>query len=131
VLSATGAARPVLDHAPLARGAIVCDVARPSDASPELRAARPDLLVIDGGLVALPDPAARFGPANLQGLPDGVQLGCLAETILAALAGESRDRGVGDDLSLVDVDETMALARHHGFLPATAYDGAFAARVSA
>lgn len=131
VFSATGAARPVLDRAPLARGTLVCDVARPSDASPELRAARPDLFVIDGGLVALPGEPARFGPANLQGLPNGVQLACLAETILHALVGEPRDRGIGDDLSVVDVDETMALARHHGFLPATALDDARAARVGA
>jgi acetylornithine/succinyldiaminopimelate/putrescine aminotransferase/predicted amino acid dehydrogenase len=119
VFSATGAGRPILDRAPLASGAIVCDVARPPDASPALRAARSDLFVFDGGLVALPDPSARFGPANLQGLADGVQLGCLSETILLALAGESRDRGIGDEIPIAQVDQTMALARLHGFAPAT------------
>jgi predicted amino acid dehydrogenase len=119
IFSATGAGRPVLDRAALAAGAIVCDVARPPDASPALRAARPDLFVFDGGLVALPDRSARFGPANLQDLPDGVQLGCLSETILLALAGETGDHGIGEEIALAEVDEIMALARHHGFAPVT------------
>jgi acetylornithine/succinyldiaminopimelate/putrescine aminotransferase/predicted amino acid dehydrogenase len=114
VISATGAARPVLDEAPLSPGTIVCDVARPRDASPRTRG-RHDLVVIDGGLVALPDPRARFGAGNLQGLPDGVQLACLSETILLALEGERRDYGIGDDVAIEEVDAVMAMARRHGF----------------
>ena len=53
VLSATGAAQPVLDALPLRAGTIVCDVARPPDAGPLVRG-RGDLTVIDGGLVGLP-----------------------------------------------------------------------------
>lgn len=114
VIAATGAARPVLDAAPLRSGAIVCDVARPADASARVRARR-DLTVIDGGLVALPDRTARFGPGNLQGLPAGIQLACLSETILLALSGQARDRGIGDHVSLGEVDELMRLAERHGF----------------
>ncbi|MBS1153698.1 MAG: aminotransferase, class, partial [Myxococcaceae bacterium] len=114
VIAATGAARPVLDGAVLSAGTIVCDVARPPDASPRVRARR-DLTVIDGGLVALPDRSARFGPGNLQGLPPGIQLACLSETILLALEGDTRDRGIGDDVSLAEVDEILALADRHGF----------------
>jgi len=114
VLSATGAARPVLDGAALRHGTIICDVARPADASPRVRA-RTDLTVIDGGLVALPDPGAHFGAGNLQGLPRGIQLACLSETILLALAGETRDRGIGDSVPLEEVDEVLALAGRHGF----------------
>jgi predicted amino acid dehydrogenase len=114
VISATGAARPVLDDAPLAPGTIICDVARPRDASPKVRS-RTDLLVIDGGLVALPDPKARFGAGNLQGLPDGIQLACLSETMLLALEGERRHRGIGDEVLLEEVDEVMSMAERHGF----------------
>jgi acetylornithine/succinyldiaminopimelate/putrescine aminotransferase/predicted amino acid dehydrogenase len=114
VITATAAARAILDGAPLAAGTIVCDVAQPPDASPRLRA-RPDVTVIDGGHVALPDPRVRFGAANLRGLPDGVQLACLAETILLALEGDERDWGVGDDVPLSDVDRIVALAARHGF----------------
>jgi predicted amino acid dehydrogenase len=99
---------------PLSPGTIVCDVARPPDTSARLRARR-DLLVFDGGLVALPDPRVRYGAGNLVGLPDGVQLACLSETILLTLEGDRRDHGVGDDVPLSEVDYVMALAQRHGF----------------
>ena len=114
VVSATAAARPVLDEAPLASGTIVCDIARPYDASPRVRA-RTDLTVIDGGLVALPEPGLSFGTGNLMGLPASVQVACLAETILLALEGEWRDVGVGRDVELAEVDHMLALADRHGF----------------
>jgi predicted amino acid dehydrogenase len=114
VLTATGAGRAVLDDAPLRPGTIVCDVARPPDTSAALRA-RDDLLVIDGGLVALPGPALRFGAGNLLGLPDGIQPACLAETILLALEGDGDDHGTGDDVPLAEVDYLMGLAEKHGF----------------
>ena len=117
VVSATGAVKPVLDGASLAAGTIIYDLARPADVSPRVRQ-RPDLTVIDGGLVVLPDPSLRFGPGNIQSFPNGIQLGCLSETILLALEGTTRDHGVGDDVSLTEADEVMALAERHGFHPA-------------
>lgn len=123
VFSATGAGRPVLDGAPLASGTIVCDVARPPDTSPALRARR-DLTVIDGGLVRLPDARLRFGVGNLQGLPDGIQLACLAETILLALEGDHAHHGIGDDVPLAEVDYVLTLAARHGFaLAPPSFDG--------
>lgn len=114
VLSASSALHPVLDHAPLRGGTIICDVARPRDTSPALRA-RADLAVLDGGLVALPDPSLRFGAGNLQGLPPGVQLPCLSETILLALARDRGDWGLGDSIPLVAADQLAGLAVQHGF----------------
>lgn len=114
VLSATSALSPILDRAPLSPGTIVCDVARPFDTSEVLRS-RDDITVIDGGLVDLPDRTLRFGPNNMQGTPNGVQLACLSETILLALAGETRNFGIGDDVPLEQVDYVMDLAAKHGF----------------
>jgi acetylornithine/succinyldiaminopimelate/putrescine aminotransferase/predicted amino acid dehydrogenase len=114
VLSATGAARPVLDVLPISPGTIVCDVARPPDAGPALRR-RSDVTVIDGGLIALPDPALSFGPGNLQGLPPGIALACLSETILHALEGTHVDHGVGEDVPVEQADFVLALCRRHGF----------------
>jgi acetylornithine/succinyldiaminopimelate/putrescine aminotransferase/predicted amino acid dehydrogenase len=114
VLTATGGARPILDDAPLAPGTIVCDVARPPDTSWAVRA-RADLTVIEGGRVALPDPTMTFGVGNLQNLPPGITLACLAETILLALEGDSQDHGIGDDVALAEVDGMLALAERHGF----------------
>jgi predicted amino acid dehydrogenase len=114
LFTASGAGQAILDDVPLRAGTIVCDIARPPDVSPRLRQ-RGDLTVIDGGLVALPDPRTRFGPGNLLGLPDGVQLACLSETILLALEGDRRDHGIGDDVPVNEVDYLMSLARRHGF----------------
>lgn len=114
ILSATSSSQAVLDDAPLQAGTLVCDVARPPDASERLRR-RHDITVIDGGLVRLPDSTLRFGVGNIQGFPDGVQLACLAETILLTLAQETRNRGIGDDVALTEVDEVMRLAAVHGF----------------
>jgi acetylornithine/succinyldiaminopimelate/putrescine aminotransferase/predicted amino acid dehydrogenase len=114
IIAATSAARPALAGVPIRSGAIVCDVARPFDAPPELRA-RGDVTVIDGGLVELPERSARFGVGNLQGLPDGIQLACLSETILLALEGETRDHGIGDDPPLEQVDRVLDYAKRHGF----------------
>lgn len=116
VLSATGAARPLIDgqSVGIQPGTLLCDVARPFDVAPVLRARR-DLVVLDGGLVALPDPAVRFGAGNLQGLPDGVQLACLSETVLLALAAHHGDFSVGDDIPLAQADHIAALADQHGF----------------
>ena len=114
VISASGAAQPVLAGAALAPGTLVCDVARPPDAPTALRERR-DVTVIDGGLVRLADPPLRFGPANLQGLPPGIVLACLAETMLHALEGTREDTGVGYDVPVEQVDRVMAIAARHGF----------------
>ncbi|HNN94622.1 MAG TPA: hypothetical protein PKI03_20240, partial [Pseudomonadota bacterium] len=74
-----------------------------------------DVIVLDGGLVALPDPRLRFGLGNLQGLPTGTQLACLSETILLSLAGQQADVGVGDEIPLSDAEHVAALASAHGF----------------
>jgi acetylornithine/succinyldiaminopimelate/putrescine aminotransferase/predicted amino acid dehydrogenase len=114
ILSATGAARPVLDALPIAPGTIVCDVARPHDAGPAVRG-RADLTVIDGGLIVLPERDLTFGPGNLQGLPPGIALACLSETILHALEGTRGNFGVGDDVPIEQADRALAICRRHGF----------------
>jgi acetylornithine/succinyldiaminopimelate/putrescine aminotransferase/predicted amino acid dehydrogenase len=114
VISASGAARDILHASVVAAGAIVCDVARPPDAPQALRA-RGDVTVIDGGLVRLPVRGVAFGPGNLQGLPDGVVLACLAETVLHALDGTTADTGVGYDVPVEEADRVIAMAARHGF----------------
>ena len=101
-------------RAPISPGTIICDVARPPDAGPAVRG-RADVTVIDGGLIALPNPALTFGPGNLQGLPPGIALACLSETILHALEGTRVDCGVGDEVPIEQADLALALCRRHGF----------------
>lgn len=92
-------------------GAVICDVARPADVAPEVRE-RDDILVLEGGLVSYPEPIA-FGP-NL-GYRDGVNLGCLSETILLALEGDCRDYSIGSKLSLSTIEYFRSLGEKHGF----------------
>jgi len=93
-------------------GAVVCDVARPADVAPEVIEQRQDVLILEGGLVQLPDNIC-FGP-NL-GYRDGVNLACLSETILLALEGDFKDYSIGNKLSLETVQYLRSLARKHGF----------------
>ena len=95
----------------LQSGAVICDVARPADVAPEVRE-RDDVLVLEGGLVSYPEPVA-FGP-NL-GYRDGVNLGCLSETILLALEGDCRDFSIGSRLSLDTIEYLRRLGEKHGF----------------
>lgn len=114
ILTASGAGRPIIESRHVAPATILCDVARPADVSTEVRARR-DVIVLDGGLVSLPDPSLRYGVGNLQGLPSGVQLACLCETVILALSDEKRDYGVGDEIPLPDADRVAQLATEHGF----------------
>lgn len=95
----------------LQSGAVVCDVARPSDVDPSVYS-RDDVLVLEGGLVQYPDDIS-FG-ANL-GYRDGVSLACLSETVLLALEGECQDYSIGNKLSLDTVQYLRNIARQHGF----------------
>jgi acetylornithine/succinyldiaminopimelate/putrescine aminotransferase/predicted amino acid dehydrogenase len=114
ILTASGAGRPIIDSRHVAPATILCDVARPPDVSADVRGRR-DVIVLDGGLVSLPDPSLRYGIGNLQGLPSGVQLACLCETVILALSDERRDYGVGDEIPLPDADRVAHLATEHGF----------------
>jgi len=114
IITATGAMGPALRGVPCRPGTIIVDLARPSDVDDALRL-RPDITVIEGGLVSLPDPTFQVGLGNLQGFRDGIQLACLSETMLLAMAGVQGHRGLGERISLDEIDEIMELAAQHGF----------------
>lgn len=112
VVTATSAfGERVVDLARCAPGAVLCDVARPFDVTPEEAAARPDVLVIEAGEVLLPG-EPRFGFDI--GLPPGVAYACLAETALLALAGRFESYTLGRDLDPEKVKEIYRLGKRHG-----------------
>lgn len=91
---------------------MVCDVSRPRDVAPEVAANRPDILVIDGGVVDVP------GPVNFNfdfGFPLGKAFACMAETIALALEGRFDDYTLGKSISLQQVEEIDTIAAKHGF----------------
>lgn len=56
ILTVTSAVHEVIEPQHLKPGAVVCDVARPRDVSRRVAAERDDVLVIEGGMVAVPGP---------------------------------------------------------------------------
>ncbi len=93
-------------------GAVVCDVARPPDVSPAVYEKRKDVLILEGGLVQLPD-AVVFG-SNL-GCRPGITLACLSETILLALENDGKDYSIGSRIPLDTVEYLRQLGEKHGF----------------
>jgi len=112
VLSATNAARPVIYPEHLKRGAVVCDVAVPSDVSSRVAREREDVLVIRGGIMDVPG-EVDFGFDF--GLPPGKAYACMAETMVLALEGRYECYSLGKEIQVGQVREIAQLARKHGF----------------
>ena len=116
VLCATSSEITLVDPCNLKPGTLVCDVARP----PNVRHApssKTGVLVFDGGLVK---PPFKIDLGPFQTLPDNLCWGCLGETLLLALARETRDFSIGSRLSLDDADKIAIMMKEHGFEPADA-----------
>ena len=114
VVSATSQGSGFIDASMLAPGAIVCDAARPADVVANIRDARPDVCVYEGGLMHLPE-AVTFGRRNVVGCEPGTGLACLSETIVLTMSGERRDFSIGAEPPLQDAERVFRLARLHGF----------------
>ena len=118
VLSATSNGAAFIDPAALHHNAIICDCAQPPDIGHASLAQRPDVSVIEGGLIHMPERSYRFGDQHLTSLPSGVIFSCLAETIVLTMAGKQRDYSIGKRPPLADAEAIFELARDFGFAPA-------------
>ncbi len=114
VLTVTSAIDAVVDPACLQAGAVVCDVARPRDVAASLAGKRPDVLVIDGGMVDTPGGPAVDFHFNF-GLPPRQAFACMAETMALALEGRFADYTIGKNFDLAHVNEIRQIASKHGF----------------
>ncbi len=111
ILTATSATGALFTAADFVPGAVICDISRPRNIGPELRAARPDLLVIDGGVIAIPGQPDIGG----FGLPKGHAYACMAETMILALEKRYAHMSLGGELSLGSIDLLRTLGQKHGF----------------
>jgi len=112
VIAVTSALDCVVDPRLLRPGAVVCDVARPRDVSEEVAKHRPDVLIVDGGVVEVP------GDVNFHfnfGFPPRMSYACMAETMILALENRVGDYSLGRDITLEQVEEITQLAEKHGF----------------
>lgn len=92
--------------------AIVCDISRPSNVSPDLAASRPDVMVLNGGVIRLPQDSS-LGFSTF--LPPGHAYACMAETIMMAMDQRYHHASLGFDLSLPWIFELEQLARELDF----------------
>ncbi|MCS6776456.1 MAG: hypothetical protein RMJ43_00010 [Chloroherpetonaceae bacterium] len=120
IITVTSAIGAVVEPEHIKPGAVVCDVARPRDVSVRVARERDDVLVIEGGVVAVPGqmrlprvdrPGAEFS----FGFPPGTAYACMSETMILALEGRFECFTLGKEVSVAQVDEICRLAARHGF----------------
>lgn len=112
IIAVSGSAESLIQPEDLKPGAIVCDVARPRDVSVKVAKERPDVLVIEGGVVEVPgDVDFNFN----FGFPPKTSYACMAETMILTLEKRFESYTLGRELSVAQVDEISRLARKHGF----------------
>jgi len=120
VITVTSAIDAVIHPSDIKRGAVVCDVARPRDVSVRVAKERNDVLVIEGGVVAVPGemrvPLADKPSQEFNfGFPPGTAYACMAETMTLALENRYESFTLGKEVSVAQVDEISTLAEKHGF----------------
>ncbi len=106
VVLLTASADTILGPDHLASGAIVLDATQPRNTSPALATARPDVLVVDGGIVSIPSLRLTGGEI---GLRDGSSYACFAETAILALTGHRSHFSIGNP-TLEQIDEIRGRA---------------------
>jgi fatty aldehyde-generating acyl-ACP reductase len=112
VVAVTSSADALIEPRHLKPGAVVCDVARPRDVSTRVHRERPDVLVLEGGVVAVPgEPDFRFN----FGFPPRTAYACMSETMLLALEGRYEPFTLGKTVSVAQAEEMARLAARHGF----------------
>lgn len=112
VLAVSSSTDAIIFPADLKPGAVICDVARPRDVSVQVAEERDDVLVIEGGVVAVP------GDVNFNfnfGFPDKTAYACMSETILMALEGTYEPYTLGRDLTVEQIERIGQIADKHGF----------------
>ena len=112
VVSVTSAEKTVVRPEWIKPGAVVCDVARPRDVGQEVVRKRPDVLVIEGGVVKVPGDV-DFGFTF--GFEPGTAYACMSETMMLALEGRYENFTLGKSVSVEQVEEISRIADRHGF----------------
>ncbi len=113
IVAASSTPEPLIYPKHLGKGPrVICDLALPEDTSPEVMAQRPDVRVIRGGIVKLPNNPDM----ELAGVPlePGCVFACMAETLLLGLSRINEHFSWGR-VTKQHVEAIRDLAAYHGF----------------
>ncbi len=113
VVTVTSAVDVVIEPEYLKSGCVVTDVARPRDVSIRVAKERDDVLVIEGGVVAVPGSDLELN-FNF-GFPAKTAYACMSETMLLALDNRYESFTLGKTVSREQVEIMRDLAKKHGF----------------
>ncbi|WP_420595736.1 semialdehyde dehydrogenase [Deinococcus sp.] len=111
VVLLTSSSEALLGSQHLKAGAIVLDDTQPRNTDPALLTERPDVMIIDGGLVEIPGMSLR----GTIGLPRGLAYACFAETMLLSLSGHTGHFSLGLP-SVPQAEMMLALAHQYAEL---------------
>ncbi|OUM94096.1 MAG: aminotransferase III [Firmicutes bacterium ZCTH02-B6] len=112
VVIATSTADEFITPRMLRPGAVVCDMSRPPNVSRQVEKERPDVLVLDGGVIEVPG-RPWFGWDF--GYEQGLAYACMSETMMLALEKDYRHTSLGSDLTPESMLRMQQLAQRHGF----------------
>lgn len=112
VICATSSPQTLVTSGNIKAGAIVCDISRPSNVSPDIRDMRPDVMLFDGGIIEIP--GRPYLGWNF-GFEHGLAFACMAETIMLALEQHYEHTSIGTDLNLETIDLLRNLSKEHNF----------------
>jgi fatty aldehyde-generating acyl-ACP reductase len=112
VVTATSSSGSIIKAHDIKSGALICDVSLPHDVSREVAQMRPDVLVIEGGLVEVPQKV----DLNYDfGYPRGIALACMSETMVLTMEGRFEVFSIGRGIKIDKVREIAEMARKHDF----------------
>jgi len=111
IVTATSDPNQSIPHDYFKANSLIVDISRPRSIQPDIMQNRPDIVVLDGGIIALPQ-KPRVGP---YGLPEGTVYACMAETILLTLDRQFKHTSLGRELQINEIEKLRDLAIQHGF----------------
>ena len=112
VFVATSSTETFIQPHMLRSGSVVCDLSRPGNTSYQSRDERPDVLMIDGGIVAFP---GRPELGIRIGMPRGIGFACMAETAMLGLMRDYSRTRVGVTLDFAYIARLENYAAELGF----------------
>lgn len=119
ILLATNAPGTILDLDDVKPGAVVANVAKPDNVDFTQRVKRPDVLLVDAGLVCCPEKRVievidRHFP-YVAGIDSERIFACFAETMILTFEGHFGDFSIGRHLDLARVGEIAEAGAKYGF----------------